>query len=93
MSYFISSVGSCLFTHEVLLLKQSETLLGWQEKRLCSEIRLTPPLYLRMEEVLSVEIFNGNVTKKSDAHHLFKIDPSKIDRIYEMLIKKGIAQP
>ena len=45
-----------------------------------------------MEEVLSVEIFNGNVTKKSDAHHLFKIDPSKIDRIYEMLIKKGIAQ-
>lgn len=67
--------------------------LSEAEKRLCSEIRLTPPLYLRMEEVLSVEIFNGNVTKKSDAHHLFKIDPSKIDRIYEMLIKKGIAQP
>ncbi|XP_031746030.1 transcriptional adapter ADA2b isoform X5 [Cucumis sativus] len=66
--------------------------LSEAEKRLCSEIRLTPPLYLRMEEVLSVEIFNGNVTKKSDAHHLFKIDPSKIDRIYEMLIKKGIAQ-
>ncbi|XP_038877795.1 transcriptional adapter ADA2b [Benincasa hispida] len=67
--------------------------LSEAEKRLCSEIRLTPPLYLRMEEVLSVEIFNGNITKKSDAHHLFKIDPSKIDRIYEMLIKKGIAQP
>lgn len=67
--------------------------LSEAEKRLCSEIRLTPPLYLRMEEVLSVEIFNGNVTNKSDAHHLFKIDPSKIDRIYEMLIKKGIAQP
>ncbi|XP_022142568.1 transcriptional adapter ADA2b [Momordica charantia] len=68
-------------------------LLSDAEKRLCSEIRLTPPLYLKMEEVLSVEIFNGNVTKKSDAHHLFKIDPIKIDRIYEMLIKKGIAQP
>ncbi|KAG7019365.1 Transcriptional adapter ADA2b [Cucurbita argyrosperma subsp. argyrosperma] len=67
--------------------------LSEAEKSLCSEIRVTPPLYLKMEEVLSVEIFSGNVTKKSDAHHLFKIDPTKIDRIYEMLIKKGIAHP
>ena len=67
--------------------------LGWQEKRVCSEIRVSPPVYLRMEEVLSVEIFNGNVSNKTDAHRLFKIEATKVDRIYEMLIKKGIAQP
>ncbi|XP_022967070.1 transcriptional adapter ADA2b-like [Cucurbita maxima] len=67
--------------------------LSEAEKRVCSEIRVSPPVYLRMEEVLSVEIFNGNVSNKSDAHRLFKIEATKIDRIYEMLIKKGIAQP
>ncbi|KAG6573518.1 Transcriptional adapter ADA2b, partial [Cucurbita argyrosperma subsp. sororia] len=42
--------------------------LSEAEKRVCSEIRVSPPVYLRMEEVLSVEIFNGNVSNKSDAH-------------------------
>lgn len=65
----------------------------WQEKRLCSEIRLPPPLYLRMLQIISEEIFNGNVSKKADAHRLFKIEPSKIDRVYDMLVKKGIAAP
>ncbi|XP_062088122.1 transcriptional adapter ADA2b isoform X2 [Humulus lupulus] len=68
-------------------------LLSEAEKRLCSETRLTPPIYLKMLEVMSVEIFSGNVTKKSDAHQLFKIDPSRIDKVYDMLVKKGIAQP
>ncbi|XP_023542054.1 transcriptional adapter ADA2b-like [Cucurbita pepo subsp. pepo] len=67
--------------------------LSEAEKRVCSEIRVSPPVYLRMEEVLSVEIFNGNVSNKTDAHRLFKIEATKVDRIYEMLIKKGIAQP
>jgi transcriptional adapter 2-alpha len=64
-----------------------------QEKRLCGEIRLPPPHYLKMQEIMSIEIINGTVTKKSDAHHLFKIEASKIDRVYDMLVKKGIAQP
>ncbi|KAB1221705.1 Transcriptional adapter ADA2b [Morella rubra] len=68
-------------------------LLSESEKRLCSEVRLPPPLYLKMQEVMSIEIINGNLTKKSDAHHLFHLDPSKIDRVYDMLVKKGIAQP
>lgn len=67
-------------------------LLSETEKRLCSEIRLAPAHYLKMQETLSVEIFQGNVTKKSDAHRLFKIEPSKVDRVYDMLAKKGIAQ-
>ena len=64
-----------------------------QEKRLCYEIRLPPPLYLQMQEVMTKEIFCGNVSKKSDAHPLFKIDASKVDRVYDVLVKKGIAQP
>lgn len=68
-------------------------LLSESEKRLCGEIRLPPPLYLKMQEIMSIEIINGTVTKKSDAHHLFKLEASKIDRVYDMLVKKGIAQP
>ncbi|PON38112.1 Transcriptional adaptor [Parasponia andersonii] len=68
-------------------------LLSEAEKRLCSETKLPPPIYLKMQEVMSVEIFSGNINKKSDAHHLFKIEPSRIDMVYDMLVKKGIAQP
>ncbi|KAJ7946422.1 Transcriptional adapter [Quillaja saponaria] len=68
-------------------------LLSEAEKRLCCELRLPPAIYLKMQEVLSVQVFSGNVTSKSDAHHLFKMDPSKIDRVYDMLVKKGIVRP
>ncbi|KAE7995238.1 hypothetical protein FH972_000058 [Carpinus fangiana] len=68
-------------------------LLSESEKRLCGEIQLPPPLYLKMQEIMSIEIIKGSVTKKSDAHHLFKLEASKIDRVYDMLVKKGIAQP
>ncbi|XP_013737371.2 transcriptional adapter ADA2b isoform X2 [Brassica napus] len=67
-------------------------LLSESEKRLCSEVKLVPPVYLQMQQVMSHEIFKGNVTKKSDAYSLFKIDPTKVDRVYDMLVKKGIAQ-
>ncbi|KAM7263713.1 hypothetical protein ACFE04_001396 [Oxalis oulophora] len=68
-------------------------LLSESEKRMCSEIRLHPAVYLKMQEVMSMEIMKGNVSKKSDAHQLFKIESSKIDRVYDMLVKKGLAQP
>lgn len=68
------------------------SIFFWQEKRLCSEVKLVPPVYLQMQQVMSHEIFKGNVTKKSDAYSLFKIDPTKVDRVYDMLVKKGIAQ-
>lgn len=64
-----------------------------QEKRLCSEARLPPTVYLKMQEVMTIEICSGNVSKKSDAYNLFKIEPSKIDRVYDMLVKKGIVHP
>ncbi|KAI4371621.1 hypothetical protein MLD38_009949 [Melastoma candidum] len=71
----------------------SSDLLSENEKRLCSELRLPPPIYLRMQQIMSVEIFSGNISKKADAHHLFQMEPGKVDRIYDILVKKGIAPP
>ncbi|KAJ4976603.1 hypothetical protein NE237_001709 [Protea cynaroides] len=68
-------------------------LLSETEKRLCREMKLIPPHYLNMLQTMSVEILNGNITRKTDAHRLFKVEPSKVDRVYDMLVKKGIAQP
>lgn len=63
-----------------------------QEKRLCGEVRILPSHYLNMLQIISLEIMKGNVTKKSDAHSLFKVEPSKVDVVYDMLVQKGIAQ-
>ncbi|WMV31461.1 hypothetical protein MTR67_024846 [Solanum verrucosum] len=61
------------------------------EKQLCREIRLSPHHYLRMQEVLTVQIYSGNITRKSDAYPLFQIEATKVDRVYDMLLKKGVA--
>ncbi|XP_019426398.1 PREDICTED: transcriptional adapter ADA2b-like [Lupinus angustifolius] len=66
-------------------------LLSEPEKRLCCELRLLPAIYLKMQEQLSLQILSGIVSSKSDAHQLFQMDPMKIDRVYDMLIKKGIG--
>lgn len=63
-----------------------------QEKQLCGEIRILPTHYLNMLQTMSMGILSGNLTKKTDAHGLFNVDPGKVDKVYEMLIKKGIAQ-
>ncbi|KAJ1428658.1 Zinc finger, ZZ-type [Sesbania bispinosa] len=68
-------------------------LLSEPEKRLCCELRLPPAMYLKMQQELSLQILAGTVSAKSDAHQLFKVDAIKIDRVYDMLIKKGIASP
>jgi transcriptional adapter 2-alpha len=44
-----------------------------------------------MLQTISTEILNGNVKKKSDAHSLFKVEPSKVDRVYDMVIQKGLT--
>ncbi|CAN1260105.1 Transcriptional adapter ADA2b [Linum perenne] len=86
--------GSSSYVNDLDITAFFDTqLLSEAEKRLCYEIRLPPPQYLQMQEVMTKEIFCGNVSKKSDAHPLFKIDASKVDRVYDVLVKKGIAQP
>ncbi|KAA8519204.1 hypothetical protein F0562_013460 [Nyssa sinensis] len=85
--------NSSSFTDLDIIAFPGAELLSESEKRLCCEMRLTPPHYLKMQETMSVAIFNGSITKKSDAYPLFKLEPSKVDRVYDMLVKKGIAQP
>lgn len=63
-----------------------------QERQLCGEMRILPIHYLSMQETMSVAILNGNITKKSDAYSLFNVDPSKVDKVYDMLMQKGLAQ-
>lgn len=67
-------------------------ILSDAEKQLCGEIRILPTHYLNMLQTMSMGILSGNLTKKTDAHGLFNVDPGKVDKVYEMLIKKGIAQ-
>ncbi|XP_050238438.1 transcriptional adapter ADA2-like isoform X2 [Mercurialis annua] len=66
-------------------------LLSESEKQLCCEMRILPTHYLNMLQIMSVGIMKGTVTKKSDAHSLFKVDTDKVDKVYDMLVKKGMA--
>lgn len=56
-------------------------------------MRLAPAQYLKMQEVMTTQIFSGNIAKRSDAYSFFQIEPAKVDRVYDMLVKKGIAGP
>ncbi|KEH35178.1 transcriptional adapter ADA2a [Medicago truncatula] len=67
-------------------------LLSESEIKLCNEIRMLPPIFLNITRIMQLEISKGRVTKKSDAYPLFKFSPSKIDRIYDMLVEKGVVQ-
>jgi hypothetical protein len=67
---------------------KNDPFILFQEKLLCCQNRLLPSHYLRMQEVLMQEIFKGNVLKKEDAHVLFKVDPTKVDTVYDMVTKK-----
>ncbi|KAI9075979.1 hypothetical protein K1719_042051 [Acacia pycnantha] len=66
-------------------------LLSQSEKELCDEIRILPSHYLNMLQIMTQEISRGSMTKKSDAYILFNVEPSKVDRVYDVLVKKGIA--
>ncbi|CAK8567030.1 unnamed protein product [Lathyrus sativus] len=67
-------------------------LLSESEIKLCNEIRLLPPHFLRIKQTMQLGISKGNITKKSDAYPLFKFSPSKIDRIYDKLLEKETGQ-
>ncbi|KAJ3702100.1 hypothetical protein LUZ61_005805 [Rhynchospora tenuis] len=63
-------------------------LLSATEKQLCCQAHLLPVHYLKMQEVIVKEIYKGTVHKKSDAHGFFKVEPAKVDLVYEMVVKK-----
>ncbi|CAH8382104.1 unnamed protein product [Eruca vesicaria subsp. sativa] len=41
----------------------------------------------RMQQVIYNETFKGNMTKILDAYSLLKIDPTKVNRVYSILVK------
>ncbi|XP_033148224.1 transcriptional adapter ADA2a isoform X1 [Brassica rapa] len=67
-------------------------LLSETEKEMCNEMRILPAQYFKMLETLTSEIKKGTVKKKSDAYSFFRVEPSKIDRVYDLLIQKGIGE-
>jgi len=77
----------------IFFLKQSDGIF-YQEKRLCCEFKLSPTMHLKLQEDMSVQRFDGSVSSKSDAHQMLKnMVTMRIDRVYDMLIKKGIGSP
>ena len=62
-----------------------------QEKKMCNETRILAVHYLKMLDILTREIKKGQIKKKSDAYSFFKVEPSKVDRVYDMLVHKGIG--
>ncbi|XP_026451289.1 transcriptional adapter ADA2-like [Papaver somniferum] len=85
-----SSSTSSINRWDITGLPGAELLSG-PEKRLCMEIKLIPNHYLKMLEAMSIQIYRGGITKKSDAYRFFNMDPNKVDKIYDMLVRKGIA--
>lgn len=90
-SSVLQAISSCIDEWDITGFVGFD-LLSETEKQLCREMRILPCHYLNMLEVISVEILKGNLTNKSDAYRLFKVEPGKVDRVYDMLVKKGIAQ-
>ncbi|XP_074272552.1 transcriptional adapter ADA2b-like isoform X2 [Silene latifolia] len=72
---------------------QGADLLTETEKGVCREIRILPSHYLSMLQTMSTEVMKGNISTKSDAHRFLNVEPSKVDRVYDMLVQKGIAPP
>ncbi|CAL5203549.1 unnamed protein product [Lathyrus oleraceus] len=66
--------------------------LSESEIKLCNEIRLLPPHFLRIKQTMQLGISKGSITKKSDAYPLFRFSPSKIDKIYDMLMENEAGQ-
>ncbi|XP_011625124.1 transcriptional adapter ADA2 isoform X1 [Amborella trichopoda] len=62
-------------------------LLSSSEQQLCCQNRLLPAHYLKMKEVLTLEALKGTTVEKSDAYRFFKVDPSKVDKVYDLVTK------
>ncbi|XP_075483096.1 transcriptional adapter ADA2b isoform X2 [Primulina tabacum] len=65
--------------------------LSESEKQLCHEIRLAPPDFLKLQAEMTIQFMIGNLSNKSDAYSFFQVDRTKIDRVYDLLLKKGLV--
>ncbi|KAG6549158.1 hypothetical protein Mapa_009384 [Marchantia paleacea] len=66
--------------------------LSFTERELCQQWRLSPNHYLKMKEVLLGESARKGHVNRSDAFALFKIEPIKTERVYELLVGMGWIQ-
>ncbi|XP_077216285.1 ADA2 2B isoform X2 [Tasmannia lanceolata] len=85
----VQAITKSLQEWEITGLPGAE-LLSETEQQLCSRNKLMPSHYLKMQEVLTMEMFKGTIVNKSDAYRFFKVDPTKVDQVYDMVIKKGL---
>ncbi|CAH8337531.1 unnamed protein product [Eruca vesicaria subsp. sativa] len=58
-------------------------LLSETEKKMCNEMRILPAHYFKILETLKSEI-----KKKSDAYSFFRVEPSQVDKVYDLLKQK-----
>lgn len=63
-----------------------------QEQELCAQYRLLPAHYLKMKEALMLESVKVGQVRRADAYQMFKVDPVKTDRVYELLVSRGWIQ-
>jgi transcriptional adapter 2-alpha len=47
-------------------------VIFYQEKHLCCKLRLSPSMYLKMQEDMSVQMIARSVSSKFDVHQMFK---------------------
>ena len=64
-------------------------LLNKREKELCVANRLLPVHYLSIKEALMRASANGQVLKRSEVRHMFKVEPIKAVRVFELLLQHG----
>jgi transcriptional adapter 2-alpha len=64
-------------------------LLSKREKELCVNNRLLPVHYLAIKEALMRASANGQVLKRSEVRHMFKVEPIKAVRVFELLLQNG----
>ncbi|XP_020551679.1 transcriptional adapter ADA2b-like [Sesamum indicum] len=83
--------GSSLQTDLGLLSITASDLLSESEKQLCRGMGLAPNHSLKIQVDITTQIMRGNIAKKSDAFSLFPVEPTKTDKVYDVLVKKGIA--
>ncbi|CAM6103370.1 unnamed protein product [Calypogeia fissa] len=67
-------------------------MLSLSEQELCQQCRLLPSHYLKMKEVLMFESMRKGQVRRSDAYGMFRVDPIKTDKVYELLMKMEFIQ-
>ncbi|XP_051133716.1 transcriptional adapter ADA2b-like isoform X2 [Andrographis paniculata] len=68
------------------------SLLSEDERQLCREIGLAPQRFLKIQGDMTMHVLSGSISKKTDAHSFFQIEPEIVDKVYDVLLKKGLVQ-